>query len=244
MKASWVLSALSISLSLFGVPSCGGKSGVDAGHSSAGGQGGESAGQGGAAGSGAGPSTHVTECEALCARTVDAGCLNDETSCLVACATVTGYPSCQSPIDAWLICAKDSAITCDASGNPSFAACDTELALVGACALLNTPPVAVASTCADYCAQVDEAGCTAVSQLGDCSQACGISGTVVPNCQSSFVAFTQCEADAGVTCDSSGAPIVTGCDSEKTLYAACVMVEMGEGILNGSGGAGGVGASN
>lgn len=232
MKASSWIWVVMVAIG-FGSPSCGGKSGVGSGKG-AGGQGGD-AGEGG---SGAGPATHVSECESLCARTADAGCTTDATSCLLLCATVTGHSGCQSAITNWLDCAGDAEVTCDESDNPTFNGCDEELVMVSACAISTDPPKVVARSCSDYCGAVDDAGCTLDSPLGDCDQACGATGMVVSVCQGEFVSLLNCQSKTSITCDENGNPEFVGCESQQLLYMGCVMTEVGEGTLA-SGGASG-----
>jgi hypothetical protein len=161
----------------------------------------------------------------------------------MVCATVTGYASCQSQIDEWLSCSETSAITCDTSGTPTFSDCNDELTSVGVCAMATPPPKAVAKSCEDYCDEVDAAGCSTDSTLGDCSQTCGVAAMVVAVCQADFVAMLNCQSKVGVTCDANGNPTTTGCGSEQITYTGCVMTEVGRGTQT-TGGVGGVGATN
>jgi len=231
MKSYLVAIGLLTSIGLSGVPGCGGKSEayVD---SNSGGKGGASS--NGFAGQGAGPATHVTECEALCSRSEDAGCTGSNASCLMVCATVTGYPSCQKEIEAWLSCAKTGGITCDASGNPTVSGCDSQLMMVSACALMQDPPKAVAKSCTEFCKEVDRAGCSVNNQLGNCDQMCGIAGVVVSACQQKFVDYTNCQAAGGITCDGSGNPQAVGCEAQQLIYVGCLMTEVGQGTLSSS----------
>jgi hypothetical protein len=157
----------------------------------------------------------------------------------MVCATVTGYPACQEQIDTWLTCAENSSIACDPSGVPTFTDCENELMLVSACAITTPPPKAVVKSCDDFCTKLEDAGCSVDSQLGGCNQTCGITGNVVEACQDAFVAATQCQIDADVTCDESGQPVMTGCESELSVYAGCVLMEVGIGTQTGTASAAG-----
>jgi hypothetical protein len=230
VKSSRIALLLSVSLGFFGAFACGGKSDVSSNQASGGRgeEGGTNA--GGFSGSGAGPATHRTQCESLCARTAKIdGCTDNTLSCQLLCTTVTGYPSCQKQIDSWLKCSEDSAITCDESGVPNFADCENELLLAGSCAMTAEPPVAVKNSCEDFCTEVEVSGCTLDSQLGDCTQACGLSGTVVAACQTAFVDYLKCQLDTGVTCDESGVLAIDGCDSTRLKYLGCMLTEMAGG---------------
>jgi hypothetical protein len=226
MKTSWVVLALIVSVASVAISACGGKSGSSS-RSEDGGAGGQSGGASNQAGSGAGPATHLSECESLCSRTTKENCTSSSGDCLMVCATLTGYADCQSEIDKWLKCTKSSPIACDSSGNPNFTDCETELALVSACAILTPPPKAVAKSCEDYCAEVEAAGCDMSSTLGDCSLTCGLAGNVVSVCQDRFVELVQCQVDVGATCDDTGAPVFTGCESKQLVYFGCVAMEVG-----------------
>lgn len=217
-------------LGLSYVPACGGKSettmGSEHGKGGAGGASGE-----GFAGVGAGPATHASECESLCERTTTEGCTEDTTSCLLVCATVTGYGACQPEVQKWLDCAKKSEVTCDSSGVPSFASCEMLLMSVSACALAEDPPKAVAKSCADFCDELDGTSCSIDTELGGCSEMCGIFGMVVTACQPKFVAYTNCQTKAGIACDDAGNLSAAGCESEQLVYLGCLMTEVGEGTL-------------
>jgi hypothetical protein len=226
MKASSWIWVVTVALG-FGSPSCGGTSDGGSGKA-AGGQGGEAG-----AGSGAGPATHASECEALCERTTDAGCTTetDGTSCLLLCATVTGYSGCQPQITQWLDCANDATVSCAEDGTPTFEGCDASLLLVTACAMSADPPKVVARSCSEYCETVSDAGCSLESGYGDCEQMCGATGMVVAVCQDTFVNWVRCQSQTSITCAEDGTPEVTGCESQELLYMGCVMTEVGQGTL-------------
>ncbi|HEY5955805.1 MAG TPA: hypothetical protein VIV60_04595, partial [Polyangiaceae bacterium] len=77
---------------------CGGKDeatvqpGDGSGNAGSGAAGGRAnGGVGGRSSSTSDPQIHLSECEALCARTADAGCSAGADSCVLLCATVTGF---------------------------------------------------------------------------------------------------------------------------------------------------------
>lgn len=212
---------------------CGGKAQAGTQRSGAGGEGG----QGEMGGADPGPATHVSECEALCARSAEVGCTGGDTPCVLACATVTGFSSCQSQIQAWLDCAKEAEMVCDSSGVPTFAGCDLQLALAAACAASAPAPKAVQKSCGSYCDQLEASGCTATTPLGDCRQACGIAGMVVSTCQSKFIDYVNCAIASGESCDENGQINASICTAQQLVYAGCLFSEVGQaGMLAGAGG--------
>jgi hypothetical protein len=156
-------------------------------------------------------------------------CSGDDTACLLVCATATGYPSCQKQIDSWVGCAKDSSVTCDESGTPTFEDCNVEMESVMTCAVLTAPPPAIKESCEDYCGEVVASGCSTDTEYGSCAEVCGIAGVMVSKCQEEFVNYTLCQARSGIECDASGNPQMTGCLSESSLYLSCVTKEIGTG---------------
>jgi hypothetical protein len=218
---------------------CGGRAqaGVQEGNSDGqGGRGGQGE-RGGEGGAGAGPATHVTECEALCARTTEAGCSAGDSACVMVCATVTGYPACQSQIQAWLNCARAADVVCDSSGVPTFSGCDMQLSLAAACAATAPAPKVVQASCASYCEQIEAAGCTATTPIGECRQSCGLAGTVVSSCQSQFIAYVNCAVDSGESCDGNGQLNAAVCTAQQFAYSGCVLSAVGQAsVLAGSGG--------
>lgn len=227
LRSSAVMLLLGTGLAL----SCGGKVNAGVQRSDSGGHGGEEQG-----GQGAGPATHVTECEALCARTADAGCSAGDSACVMLCATVTGFASCQGRIQAWLDCAAAADVVCDASGIPTFSGCDMQLGLAAACAATAPPPKVVEKSCSDYCDQLEAAGCTATTPLGECRQTCGLAGMVVSNCQANFISYLDCAVASGQSCTEDGQLNSGICTSQQLIYTGCVLTAVGKATLTGSGG--------
>ncbi len=221
------------------LPGCGGRAQAGTQEGNSGGQGGQG-GQderGGEGGEGAGPATHVTECEALCARTTEVGCSAGDTACVMVCATVTGYPACQSQIQAWLNCARAADVVCDSSGVPTFSGCDMQLTLAAACAATAPAPQVVQASCGSYCDQIEAAGCTATTPIGECRQSCGLAGTVVSTCQSRFIDYVDCAVESGASCDANGQLNPAICTAQQLVYSGCVLSEVGKAsLLVGSGG--------
>ena len=222
-----------------GAESQGGQAGQ--GSESQAGQGGESqAGQsqGGQRGQTTGPALHISECSALCARAQASGCSGGENACVMVCATVTGFSSCQQQIAAWLDCAKAADVTCDASGVPGFPACNNMLVQTTLCAATTQPPPAIQKSCSDYCDQVETAGCTATTPLGDCRQTCGLAGMVISNCGEDYRTYLDCAVATGATCNANGQLNAAACGVQQRAYLACMMLEIGKSMLpSGTGGA-------
>jgi hypothetical protein len=198
---------------------------------------GNSEGQAGQGGKGPGPETHATECESLCARTADAGCSAGDSACVMACATVTGFAGCQSQIDTWLACAEKAEVVCDTSGVPTFAGCDLQLTLAAACAAAATPPKVVQKSCGNYCDQIEAAGCSTTTPIGECRQACGLAGMVVSDCQPGFITYLDCAVANGDSCDNNGLLNATPCMAQQLVYLGCVLSSVGAATLpSGTGG--------
>lgn len=171
--------------------------------------------------------THKSECEALCSKATAAGCSAGEAPCVMTCATVTAFPNCQGAIQSWLDCAKAAAVVCDASGTPGFPACDTLLALAGACAIATPAAPPVAESCSGYCNEIETAGCTLSTPLGDCEQACGLAGTALSSCQESYLAWLNCARKSGTACQPDGQPNSSVCPLEQLTWLGCVTTLLG-----------------
>jgi hypothetical protein len=155
----------------------------------------------------------------------------------MACATVTGFPACQSQIEAWLSCARSAAVVCDPSGVPSFEGCDTQLAFAAGCAATTPPPKVVQKSCGDYCNQIEAAGCDATTPLGDCSQTCGLAGTVIADCQANFIKYLDCMVGTGESCDANGQLNTSICTAQQFVYMGCVFSAVGTATIpSGTGG--------
>jgi hypothetical protein len=209
---------------------CGGKADASAQKAHAGGAGGAS-GSSGVAGKVVGPAVHVDECERICARTIDAGCGADDSACIMACATVTGFSGCQSQISAWLRCAESAEVVCDSSGAPTFSGCDEPLAQAAACAAMTPAPKVVQTSCSGYCDQLVSAGCSFNTPLVECHQACGMAGMIVSTCQSSFLEYLNCAAASGESCDTSGQLNTNVCTAQQFVYMGCVLSEIGKATI-------------
>jgi hypothetical protein len=240
-QATFRAAAMLLTLSL--LLRCGGRAEVTEQH-----QGGL-AGQGNVGGRGAlggqggetvGPAAHMTECEALCARAEVSACSGGENACAMTCAMVTGLSACQEAIGPWLACAKTSKVTCDASGIPVFSDCSMQLASTAVCIATVVPPEAVQVSCGDYCAQVEAAGCSVSTPLGDCAQTCGLAGMVTATCQPAFIEYLSCAAASEASCSTNGELNTEICASQQRTYLGCMMLEVGKSML--IGGAGGAAA--
>jgi hypothetical protein len=188
-------------------------------------------------GNSSGPSAHISDCEDLCSRSADAGCLAPDTTCVMSCATVTGFSECQKQIDAWIACAKEASVSCDSNGLPVFDGCDTKLAIVAACASTVAPPKEVSVPCGGFCDQIEAAGCSAATPLGDCRTSCGAAGLMVAACQSSYVKYLDCIVASGAGCGANGQLNTSICTAQQMVYTGCMLTEVGTAtLLTGTGG--------
>lgn len=217
---------------------CGGKSALGSDEDDS--RGGNGSGRGGAPGQGGQVSitAHLSECESICTKATAAGCSAGDAPCVMTCATVTSFPNCQAAIQSWLTCAKTSEVMCDASGNPSFPACEAQLALAGACAVATPPDQPVAESCSGYCSQIEAAGCRLTTPMGECRQACGLAGTVLSSCQESYLAWLNCAKDSGAACQPNGELNTSVCSAQQLVWLGCASTVLGTAGLGMTGTAG------
>ncbi|MBI5499997.1 MAG: hypothetical protein HY907_07120 [Deltaproteobacteria bacterium] len=154
-------------------------------------------------------------CGSYCAQAVVAGCAMGPDTFAECSANCHGSQlACPTEFDALSTCSGDTfAVECDSLDQVSITGCGTEFDALMQCSYI--------APCTAMCPTVVAAACTAgppdeATCLGGCVEFAG------NGCVSELTALTDCAGTSfAVTCLSSGAPVITGCETENLAFVTC-----------------------
>ena len=150
---------------------------------------GSSSGSSSGSGSETGADVDATQrCDAFCERWLAAGCDEDWTmgGCMLTCESLTSADACNASANTYLDCAEDTTIECDAAGTTYAVGCGLQWLDAIECAVTESPNPAIVEPCAEYCGNVQAAGCPANGPESDCNIACLWSGNTGVGCDTEW----------------------------------------------------------
>ena len=179
-------------------------------------------------------------CADICPGVLAAHCSGgptNESNCESGCASVRAS-ACAPQYNALLSCGGSQPhFTCDASGNLAVAGCDQQGQALYACIAASGGSGGTgaggsggsggsgAFDCTSACPKVVAAQCSnGPGTVTDCETGC--SSVASGSCAAQYNATVACVTAQGpgyqLTCDASGNPIVTGCESQYAQLYSCL----------------------
>lgn len=176
-----------------------------------------------------------SNCADICPGVVAAHCSlgpTIESDCESGCAALQAS-RCSTQYNALLNCGgPQPQFTCDSSGNVTVAGCEQQGQALYACTSGGLGGAggsggASGNDCASVCPKIVAAKCPNGPQTEtDCENGC--STTASGQCAAQYSAVDACSksvgASAPVTCNSSGSPVITGCETQYAQLYSCLGV--------------------
>jgi len=173
------------------------------------------------------PEAQVEACTAMCEREAEAMCPNDDPleKCIGDCRIAIRFEDCSAEWDAVFACAEDAEVSCDSSGEATFAGCLTPYAAAIGCVFGDGLNTDFEARCSDFCASSTVPDCENSESEGECTEGCVVLASAFPVCNDVLTNYLGCGATAEFSCGDDGEPEAAECFSESVLFLSCVVSE-------------------